>query len=114
MCVCVYVCTEIQINRFSPFENGPSYSYGAIYLSILNLPRSQRNLPSNILLIGKNVFFYRINIISVFMQPTHTQYIYLLHKYTKKNRNSPRAKRAEQPPNEQLHGTSGEGIGRAL
>ena len=48
------------------------------------------------------------------MQPTHTQYIYLLHKYTKKNRNSPRAKRAEQPPNEQLHGTTGEGIGRAL
>ncbi|KAG2212505.1 hypothetical protein INT45_000344, partial [Circinella minor] len=39
-------------NKFSPFENGPSYSCGAIYLSILNLPHSQRNLPSNILLIG--------------------------------------------------------------
>ncbi|KAG2215594.1 hypothetical protein INT45_013952, partial [Circinella minor] len=36
----------------SPLKNSPSYSCGALYLSILNLPRSQRNLPSNILLIG--------------------------------------------------------------
>ncbi len=41
----------INVDWFQPFKH-TQYSVGAIYMTILNLPRHIRNKPSNILLIG--------------------------------------------------------------
>lgn len=41
----------LNVDWFSPYEHG-RYSVGAIYLTIQNLPRSIRNNPDNIILIG--------------------------------------------------------------
>ncbi len=39
------------LDWFNPYEQTP-YSIGAIYLSIMNLPRSERYKEENILLVG--------------------------------------------------------------
>lgn len=41
----------LNVDWFQPFEQGV-YSVGAIYLTIQNLPRDERNRPENIMLIG--------------------------------------------------------------
>lgn len=41
----------LNVDWFCPFEHG-RYSVGAIYLTIQNLPRSIRNHPDNIILVG--------------------------------------------------------------
>ena len=49
-----YISLSLQLNIdwFSPFS-GATYSFGAIYASILNLPRELRYQEDNVLLIGK-------------------------------------------------------------
>ena len=42
----------LNVDWFNPNSKGPSYSVGAMYLSINNLPRSERYKPENILLCG--------------------------------------------------------------
>ena len=41
----------MNIDWFSPFKHTP-YSVGAIYISIMNLPRSKRFLKENMILVG--------------------------------------------------------------
>lgn len=41
----------LNVDWFQPFKN-TNYSVGAIYLTILNLPRSQRFKKENIILVG--------------------------------------------------------------
>ena len=41
----------LNVDWFRPFKHSP-YSQGAIYLSIMNLPRAMRFLPCNIILLG--------------------------------------------------------------
>ena len=45
------MCLALNIDWFSPYEQTP-YSVGAIYLSVLNLPRSERYKEKNIILLG--------------------------------------------------------------
>lgn len=41
----------LNVDWFKPFQNA-SYSCGALYLAIANLPRSERFKPENIVLVG--------------------------------------------------------------
>ena len=41
----------MNVDWFSPFKHTP-YSVGAVYLSVMNLPRSKRFLKENMILVG--------------------------------------------------------------
>ena len=41
----------INLDWFQPFKHS-KYSIGAIYLTIMNLPRSERYKPENVILVG--------------------------------------------------------------
>ena len=45
------LCLALNIDWFNPYEQTP-YSIGAIYLSVSNLPRSERYKEKNIILVG--------------------------------------------------------------
>ena len=45
------LCLSLNIDWFNPFEESP-YSAGAIYLCVLNLPRSERYKEENVILAG--------------------------------------------------------------
>ena len=51
--LCKPYCFGLTINLdwFRPFKHS-EYSIGAIYLTIMNLPRNERNNQSNVLLVG--------------------------------------------------------------
>ena len=42
----------LNVDWFSPFKHRRDYSVGALYISIMNLPREERFLKENILLVG--------------------------------------------------------------
>ncbi|KAL1936647.1 hypothetical protein VTP01DRAFT_781 [Rhizomucor pusillus] len=42
----------LNVDWFQPFSNGRIHSVGAIYLTINNLPRSERYKPENVILVG--------------------------------------------------------------
>ena len=41
----------MNVDWFSPFKHTP-YSVGAVYLSVMNLPRSKRFVKENMILVG--------------------------------------------------------------
>ena len=41
----------MNVDWFSPFKHTP-YSAGAVYLSVMNLPRSKRFVKENMILVG--------------------------------------------------------------
>ena len=53
-----FLCTphsyllNINVDWFQPFVRGTTYSTGAIYLTVQNLPRHERYLQSNLILVG--------------------------------------------------------------
>ena len=53
-----FLCTphsyllNINVDWFQPFVRGTTYSTGAIYLTVQNLPRQERYLQSNLILVG--------------------------------------------------------------
>ena len=46
------LCLMLNVDWFSPFKHRRDYSVGALYISIMNLPREERFLKENILLAG--------------------------------------------------------------